>query len=79
MYKTGGAVLFPSPHYEKALYKVAENRGINVALKEELVQVDHVEKTATFLNLESKKKETIEVSCIFFFTKFSKSGCGNII
>ena len=54
-------MLFPSPYYEKVLFKVAENRGIDVALREELLKVDHVKRTATFLNLESKKEETVEV------------------
>ncbi|XP_034257013.1 sulfide:quinone oxidoreductase, mitochondrial isoform X2 [Thrips palmi] len=62
LYRTGAAVYFPSPHYEKVLFKVAEKRGIDVALKEDLVKVDHLNKTATFVNMDSKKQSTLEFS-----------------
>ncbi|KAJ1519394.1 hypothetical protein ONE63_004686 [Megalurothrips usitatus] len=64
IYRTGAGVYFPSPYYEKVLYKVAENRGIDVALKEELVKVDHVGKKAIFENVDSKKQTAFEYSFI---------------
>lgn len=65
LYRTGAAVYFPSPHYEKVLFKVAEKKGIDVALKEDLVKVDHMNKTATFVNMDSKKQSTIEVRVVY--------------
>ncbi|KAK3928648.1 Sulfide:quinone oxidoreductase, mitochondrial [Frankliniella fusca] len=62
IYRTGAGVFFPSPHYEKVLYKVAENRGIDVALKEDLIRVNAKEKVAFFENVDTKKQTTIEFS-----------------
>lgn len=64
IYRTGGGVYFVSPYYEKVLYKVAESRGIDVALKEELVKVDHSKKIATFENTTSKKQSNLDVRTI---------------
>lgn len=64
IYRTGAGVYFPSPHYEKVLYKVAESRGIDVALKEDLKKVDHIKKTVTFENTDSKKLTTLEYSFV---------------
>ncbi|KAE8752624.1 hypothetical protein FOCC_FOCC000746 [Frankliniella occidentalis] len=62
IYRTGAGVYFPSPHYEKVLYKVAASRGIDVAIKEDLIKVNPKQKTAIFENVDSKKQTTIEYS-----------------
>lgn len=46
---------------------MAESRGIDVALKEELVKVDHSKKIATFENTISRKQTNLDVRTIRVF------------
>lgn len=62
-YNTALPVIFGVKHYADALWKVAENRKINVNLRTNLVEVLPGGQQAVFENLDTQQKTTVDVSC----------------
>lgn len=62
IYNTSLPVLFGVKHYADALWKVVENRGINVNLRTNLVEVLPGGKQAIFEHLDTKEKSSVDVS-----------------
>lgn len=62
IYNTAGPVLFGSKYFADALWKVVEERKIDVNLKTNLVEVIHDKNIAVFANIENPSERTsIEV------------------
>lgn len=61
-YNTSLPVIFGVKHYADALWKVVENRGINVNLRTNLVEVLPCGRQAVFENLDTQQKTTVDVS-----------------
>lgn len=62
MYNTSLPVIFGVKHYADALWKVVEDRKINVNLKTNLVEVLPGGRQAVFENLDTNQKTTVDVS-----------------
>jgi eukaryotic sulfide quinone oxidoreductase len=61
-YNTSLPVIFGVKHYAAALWKVVENRDINVNLRTNLIEVLPGGKQAVFENLDTQEKTTVDVS-----------------
>ncbi|XP_074648022.1 sulfide:quinone oxidoreductase, mitochondrial-like [Tubulanus polymorphus] len=59
MLNTSLGVIFGVKKYADALWKVVESRGMNVNLRQNLIEVRHETKEAIFELLDSKDKETV--------------------
>lgn len=55
-------VIFGAKHYAGALWKVVEERGIDVNLRTNLVSITDNGKQAVFENLDTKEQTKVDVS-----------------
>jgi len=69
-YNTSLPVIFGVKHYADALWKVVENRGINVNLRTNLVEVLPGGQQAVFENLDTQIKSTVDVRWNRFVSSF---------
>lgn len=58
IYNTALPVIFGVKYFADALWKVVENRGIEVNLKTELIEVIGDKNVAIFANVDDKKQRT---------------------